>query len=90
MDAASATKGFKYNASATAPHYTYDANGNMTQDNHKFLTIQYNHLNLPNSMYHPSDNTIVVTYTADCLFRPNLTTHFAPNLTTLSSLSKRV
>lgn len=65
VDAASATKGFQYNASATAPHYAYDANGNLTQDNHKFLTIQYNHLNLPNSVYHPSDNTIVVTYTAD-------------------------
>ncbi|MFN0016096.1 MAG: hypothetical protein ACKVU2_16255, partial [Saprospiraceae bacterium] len=35
------------------------------QDNHKFLTIQYNHLNLPNSMYHPSDLSIIVTYTAD-------------------------
>ncbi|MEQ1746761.1 MAG: hypothetical protein ABMA02_15115 [Saprospiraceae bacterium] len=62
---ASTTKGFKYNASATAPHYAYDANSNLTQNNHKFLTITYNHLNLPNSMYHPPDLSIVVSYTAD-------------------------
>jgi hypothetical protein len=43
-DAASATKGFLYTAGAAA--YQYDANGNMTQDNHKGFTFAYNHLNL--------------------------------------------
>ncbi|MCW5921679.1 MAG: hypothetical protein KIS77_05000 [Saprospiraceae bacterium] len=65
VDAASATKGFKYNASATSPHYTYDLNGNLTLDKHKDLTFNYNHLNLPNSINNSADSYITLTYTAD-------------------------
>jgi hypothetical protein len=45
-DAGNAAKGFVYNAAAAAPHYTYDLNGNFTQDKHKNLTLGYNYLNL--------------------------------------------
>ncbi len=40
--------------------------------------------------YRPCINGIPAHDTVNCLFRSNLTTHFAPNVTTLSSLSKRV
>jgi hypothetical protein len=38
-------KGFK--ATTNTATYTYDANGNMTRDNHKKMGVAYNHLNLP-------------------------------------------
>ncbi|MCW5921678.1 MAG: hypothetical protein KIS77_04995 [Saprospiraceae bacterium] len=53
VDAASSTKGFKYNTSATSPHYSYDLNGNLTLDKHKDLSFSYNHLNLPNYIFPP-------------------------------------
>jgi RHS repeat-associated protein len=64
-DAGSTTKGFRYNSTAAA--YAYDLNGNMTQDNHKALTIAYNHLNLPNNFVisGTGGGTIGITYTAD-------------------------
>jgi RHS repeat-associated protein len=47
-----ADKGFKANnasrASGDEPDYTYDDNGNLTSDRHKYITkISYNYLNLP-------------------------------------------
>jgi len=62
-DAGSTTKGFKYLSGAGS--YTYDANGNLTRDNHKDLTFNYNHLNLPNSINNSADSYITLTYTAD-------------------------
>lgn len=63
MDSGNAVKGFKYTVGAAA--YQYDANGNMTQDNHKALSISYNYLNLPNYVVNPADADITLTYTAD-------------------------
>jgi RHS repeat-associated protein len=62
VDAADATKGFKYTAGAA--DYQYDLNGNLTQDNHKGFTFGYNYLNLPQSMTKGAD-VITMTYTAD-------------------------
>jgi RHS repeat-associated protein len=42
-----------WNNPAAAPgtaQYTYDANGNMTADPYKFLSVEYNFLNLPKKM----------------------------------------
>ncbi|MBK9338826.1 MAG: RHS repeat-associated core domain-containing protein [Lewinellaceae bacterium] len=61
-DAGSATKGFKFTTGAAS--YGYDSNGNMTLDNHKSLTINYNFLNLPRT-FTSGANTMTVTYTAD-------------------------
>jgi RHS repeat-associated protein len=63
-DAGSATKGFRYNATATTPHYVYDAMGNMTQDKHKNMTVAYNYLNLP-QQFTVGSNFIRIIYTAD-------------------------
>jgi len=65
VDTGNATKGFKYNTSATSPHYTYDLNGNLTNDKHKDLFFNYNHLNLPNSIFNSGGADITLTYTAD-------------------------
>ncbi|HLP96411.1 MAG TPA: DUF4329 domain-containing protein [Saprospiraceae bacterium] len=62
-DAGSAAKGFKFTSGAAA--YTYDLNGNLTQDNHKSLSFQYNYLNLPNYITNPGGSEITITYTAD-------------------------
>jgi RHS repeat-associated protein len=62
VDAADATKGFKYTTGAA--DYQYDLNGNLTQDNHKTFTYGYNYLNLPQSMTKGAD-VITMTYTAD-------------------------
>jgi RHS repeat-associated protein len=62
-DAGNAAKGFKFASGAAA--YTYDLNGNLTQDNHKSLTLAYNYLNLPNYITNPGGSEITVTYTAD-------------------------
>jgi len=64
-DAGNITKGFRYNSAAAA--YQYDANGNMTQDNHKSLTIGYNFLNLPQSFTVTGANAgnFSIVYTAD-------------------------
>lgn len=64
-DAGNITRGFKYKNSIIGDHYLYDANGNMTQDKHKDLTIAYNHLNLPHSINNLADEYILLTYTAD-------------------------
>jgi len=62
VDAGSANKGFMYTPAAAA--YQYDANGNMTQDNHKGFAFGYNFLNLPQTMTKGA-NVITMTYTAD-------------------------
>jgi RHS repeat-associated protein len=62
-DAGNATKGFKFTSGAAA--YTYDLNGNMTQDNHKSLSISYNYLNLPSYISNTGGSDITLTYTAD-------------------------
>ncbi len=58
-----------WNNPAAAPGtalYTYDANGNMTADPYKFLSVEYNFLNLPKKMTFslPSgaDQTIDILY----------------------------
>lgn len=62
-EAGSATKGFIYTSGAAA--YQYDLNGNLTQDNHKALSMAYNHLNLPNYIVNPGDADISLNYSAD-------------------------
>ena len=52
-DDAHITKGFKYNSLTSSP-YTYDDNGNMITDPNKGLTINYNYLNLPETITMPS------------------------------------
>ena len=44
--------------------YSYDANGNMTQDLNKGITITYNHLNLPRTVSNGSNQTINYIYDA--------------------------
>ncbi len=62
-DAGSATKGFRFTSGAAA--YAYDLNGNLTQDNHKSLTFQYNYLNLANYISDAGGADMTITYTAD-------------------------
>ena len=55
-DTGTKSTGFKDNADLTT-EYTYDANGNMTQDKNKGITaIAYNHLNLPIQVSFGSNN----------------------------------
>jgi RHS repeat-associated protein len=61
-DSGNSAKGFKFTSGAAA--YQYDANGNMTQDNHKNLSIVYNFLNLPTT-FTLSGGVISMSYTAD-------------------------
>ena len=62
----SITNGFKQNASinGTSGGYVYDANGNMVNDYHKGITIQYNYLNLPQLITFSNGKTITFTYDA--------------------------
>jgi RHS repeat-associated protein len=62
-DAGNAAKGFKFTSGEAA--YTYDLNGNLTQDNHKGLSLQYNYLNLPNYYSNTGGADVSLTYTAD-------------------------
>jgi RHS repeat-associated protein len=59
---ANQSKGFK--PITGAANYEYDANGNMTKDNNKTVTITYNHLNLPTT-FTVNGSLITMTYTAD-------------------------
>ncbi|MFM9951111.1 MAG: DUF6443 domain-containing protein, partial [Saprospiraceae bacterium] len=59
----STTKGFKTPGLGSYT-YTYDSNGNMSRDNHKNLTLTYNHLNLPRHVLFDNFNEIRLTYTA--------------------------
>jgi RHS repeat-associated protein len=56
-----AAKGFNKGNAGTG--YTYDASGNMTSDTYKGITIQYNHLNLPEKVTKGSE-TIAWLYDA--------------------------
>ena len=56
---------FKDGANATS-EYTYDANGNLTKDLNKNITdIQYNFLNLPDTVTFSDGSTISYLYSAD-------------------------
>ena len=45
--------------------YTYDRNGNLTQDlNKRISSIQYNLLNLPQNITYSTGSTIAYTYDA--------------------------
>src|SRR5690606_12894701 len=46
------------------PEYTYDANGNMTWDGNKGITVTYNHLNLPKKVDFGNGKYIEYTYDA--------------------------
>ncbi|GAA3630761.1 DUF6443 domain-containing protein [Flavivirga jejuensis] len=55
-DTSGSTEGFNNGASST-DEYSYDVNGNMTQDDNKGITaITYNHLNLPTQVTLASGN----------------------------------
>ena len=59
--------GFEFkNGASAANEYTYDANGNLTKDSNKGITlIQYNVLNLPGSITFSDGSVITYTYGAD-------------------------
>src|SRR5690606_27003689 len=46
------------------PEYAYDANGNMTWDGNKGITVEYNHLNLPKKVDFGNNKYIEYTYDA--------------------------
>ena len=47
-----------------ADEYAYDANGNMTRDDNKGITVTYNELNLPTEVDFGNDNRIEWIYSA--------------------------
>src|SRR5690606_16918695 len=47
-----------------SPEYTYDANGNMIADGNKGITVDYNHLNLPQKVDFGNGKYIEYTYDA--------------------------
>src|SRR5258708_2667367 len=56
---------FKEYNPGTAPHYSYDGNGNLTADNNKRIAnIHYNYLNLPDSVSFTGKGYIKYTYDA--------------------------
>ncbi len=55
---------FKNGITATT-EYTYDANGNMTSDLNKGITVQYNVLNLPELITFNDGSTIAYAYAAN-------------------------
>ena len=57
-------RGFKA-ANSLPLVYMYDNNGNLTNDPHKGLTINYNHLNLPDNFDFGSGNNIAILYDAE-------------------------
>jgi RHS repeat-associated protein len=54
-----------YDITATGADYTYDANGNITYDPSKGLTITYNHLNLPAEVTKAGGGSIAWLYDAN-------------------------
>ena len=67
--------------------YTYDKNGNMTQDlNKRISSIQYNLLNLPQNITYSTGSTIAYTYDASgkklhvAYGSPNSTTDYCSNM----------
>ena len=69
-DAVTATaynNGFEFkDGTKLTKEYSYDANGNLTEDSNKNITsIQYNCLNLPNKVVFKDGSTIVYIYGSD-------------------------
>ncbi|WP_238160941.1 DUF6443 domain-containing protein, partial [Flavobacterium cupreum] len=63
--AASKVFGFTDSTANTVDDYSYDANGNMTKDSNKNITvITYNHLNLPTKITFATTGNIVYIYNA--------------------------
>lgn len=59
QDAGDVSKGFR-DGSNYAVEYSYDANGNMTEDSNKGVKITYNHMNLPtNFIWENSSGTAI-------------------------------
>jgi RHS repeat-associated protein len=54
--------GFNPAAAASTATYTYDVNGNMTNDPYKSLAISYNHLNLPTVFNFGGGKSIGILY----------------------------
>lgn len=54
--------GFNPGTASAMATYTYDVNGNMTNDPYKAVTLSYNHLNLPTLFDWGSGKTIAVLY----------------------------
>ena len=67
VTASAYNNGFEFNNGASAANeYTYDANGNLTKDSNKGITlIQYNVLNLLGSITFSDGSVITYTYGAD-------------------------
>ena len=64
--------------------YSYDANGNMTVDNNKAISlIRYNHLNLPDSIVVTSKGNIKYIYDAAGTKLKKITTEGSTAITTL-------
>lgn len=57
--------GFHQVAGTGATAHSYDASGNMTYDHSKGATIDYNHLNLPNTITFQNGQQIIYTYDAN-------------------------
>ena len=58
------TIGFQSAAVNGIAQYQYDANGNMTQDDHKNITVDYNYLNLPTKVKRTNEGEILWRYDA--------------------------
>lgn len=67
VTASAYNNGFEFkNGSSAANEYAYDANGNLTKDSNKGITlIQYNVLNLPSDITFSDGSSITYTYGAD-------------------------
>ena len=59
---AAKSQGFNPGSASGTATYGYDANGNMTSDPYKAMTLTYNHLNLPITMNFGSTGNIAVLY----------------------------
>ena len=63
-DLANKPAGFSMNGASTSVTYQYDANGNLTADPYKGLSVTYNHLNLPEQFTDGHGLTVTVIYEA--------------------------
>ncbi|MBL7829181.1 MAG: hypothetical protein JNJ57_21280, partial [Saprospiraceae bacterium] len=54
--------GFNPGSAGSTATYGYDANGNMTSDPYKAITLTYNHLNLPTQFNFGAGKTIDILY----------------------------
>ena len=67
VTASAYNNGFEFkNGASAANEYAYDANGNLTKDSNKGITlIQYNVLNLPSSIAFGDGSSMTYTYAAN-------------------------